>query len=1088
MSDPETDIPISNDAADGALAEAETESDSADSDDKTFITHWEIENFSQVTDKKIWSEAFEAEGRQWRVLCFPKGNEAGHFSLFLECVQDDSVDATWRAQTEFRLQLVNQKNAEDSHFRAATHLFVKTSTDWGFSKFMTLDKVLDPDAGFLVDDKLVVECTLEVLEQPFTAYNWWNYDSRKETGFVGILNQGATCYMNSLLQTLYHTKYFRKCVYQLPTEEDKVGASIPLALQRLFYNMQFAESAVSTKELTKSFGWDAMESFYQHDVQELNRVLCDNLETKMKGTEVEGAIGKLFEGKLFNYIKCLNVDYSSTRTESFFDVSLDVKGNKNVYDAFEDYVAEDTLDGENQYSTEDYGKQDAVKGIRFEVLPPVLQLHLKRFQYDYQTGAFNKINDRFEFPTVLELDKYLSESADKSVPQVYDLFGVLIHSGGVQGGHYYAFVRPSDEPQWLRFDDDKVIKVKDKQALNENFGWTPSAGGNDGFRSIRMARRYTNAYMLIYVRRADSHWVNEELTDDVIPEHLRERIERENAERAEQEKARREAHLYVNIRIIRDKDLEGHRDVDLVNVTNVEPIKVKKDSTLEGLKKEVEKKWGIPAASQRYWYWLNRKNKTSRPSRIVPDDKYSARITSLFKSLTACKLFLEVLPESGSFEEITPTKANLFFKYYDPVAHELMYVGRKVVEKTTSIAELLPVMREMAGLEADVPLVVYEEIKTADPIMIDEVNLSHDLNAAELGNGDILCFQKAPGGEETGGDVAHPTVPDYFTYIVNRLLIKFVPLEKAAAKDKSAVTTTLDLTQEDSYSMVVEALGAATGYSADHIRLTGFNAYTKGPKRQPLRRTPVSGTELTLFRMLYTHYKPLADTLYYEVLDRPLVEIETKRKLSLHLHSLTGERESTLDLYVEHAATVADVLNELRDTLAARADADVPAGFDGPLRMLEVSRLAKIVRLFDEGDPVHLIPHYAIVRVEPVPADEIDVPAGSKAMFFNHFVKSIHHTFGTPFMMYLRPGEPVADLKARVKARFAIPDEDFAAWKFYLVSFSSPKTLDDAYILNRHKFFNSDYIGIRHANKKVEDIRATPTSTRSSGHSIKIYN
>ena len=46
--------------------------------------------------------------------------------------------------------------------------------------------------------------------------------------------------------------------------------------------LQFGDSSVSTKDLTKSFGWDTMEGFMQHDVQELNRVLCDNLEEKMK--------------------------------------------------------------------------------------------------------------------------------------------------------------------------------------------------------------------------------------------------------------------------------------------------------------------------------------------------------------------------------------------------------------------------------------------------------------------------------------------------------------------------------------------------------------------------------------------------------------------------------------------------------------------------------------------------------------------------------------------------------------------------------------------------------------------------------------
>ena len=74
---------------------------------------------------------------------------------------------------------------------------------------------------------------------------------------MGLKNQGATCYMNSLLQTLTHIPYFRKAVYHMHTTDgEDPESSIPLALQRIFYKLQHSDSSVSTKQLTKSFGWD----------------------------------------------------------------------------------------------------------------------------------------------------------------------------------------------------------------------------------------------------------------------------------------------------------------------------------------------------------------------------------------------------------------------------------------------------------------------------------------------------------------------------------------------------------------------------------------------------------------------------------------------------------------------------------------------------------------------------------------------------------------------------------------------------------------------------------------------------------------
>ncbi|CAF4330978.1 unnamed protein product, partial [Adineta steineri] len=61
-------------------------------------------------------------------------------------------------------------------------------------------------------------------------------------------------------------------VYSLPTDSDDQLHSIPLALQKLFYDLQFTDRPVSTKKLTRSFGWDKPDEFCQHDIQEFCRV------------------------------------------------------------------------------------------------------------------------------------------------------------------------------------------------------------------------------------------------------------------------------------------------------------------------------------------------------------------------------------------------------------------------------------------------------------------------------------------------------------------------------------------------------------------------------------------------------------------------------------------------------------------------------------------------------------------------------------------------------------------------------------------------------------------------------------------------
>ena len=134
--------------------------------------------------------------------------------------------------------------------------------------------------------------------------------------------------MNSLLQTLFHTRLFRRVVYEVPTDGGATDSNrnVVLALQRLFLDLQRHHGRVHTTMLTNAFGWRGAEVFTQHDVQEMNRVLCDHLSESLAGTALDGCIDLLLAGATVTTTKCVNVDFrSAPRMETFFDVQLDVK-------------------------------------------------------------------------------------------------------------------------------------------------------------------------------------------------------------------------------------------------------------------------------------------------------------------------------------------------------------------------------------------------------------------------------------------------------------------------------------------------------------------------------------------------------------------------------------------------------------------------------------------------------------------------------------------------------------------------------------------------------------------------------------------
>lgn len=204
----------------------------------------------------------------------------------------------------------------------------------------------------------------------------------------------------------------------------------------------------------------------------------------MKGTDVQGTYKNLFDGKLENVIKCIDVDFESSREEVFNTLQLSVTGLDTIQDSLKQYVAQEKLEGDNQYDTgTEHGKQDARKFIRFKELPAVLQISLNRFEYDMMQDRMVKNNHSFEFDEVLDLESILPQETNQSSSQQlnrlsqqdtvvnkYHLHSILVHRGTLDYGHYYSFIRPSTDEQWYEFNDERVTPVTKHYALKQGQG------------------------------------------------------------------------------------------------------------------------------------------------------------------------------------------------------------------------------------------------------------------------------------------------------------------------------------------------------------------------------------------------------------------------------------------------------------------------------------------------------------------------------------------------------------------------------------------------------------------------------------------
>lgn len=185
--------------------------------------------------------------------------------------------------------------------------------------------------------------------------------------------------------------------------------------------------------------------------------------TRTAGQQEEPSpITKIFEGHLRAEFRVPGLKDSVTM-EPYKPLQLDIGAQhvSNIIDAMKGLTNTETLTGEFG------GRGNTAKKQSFiDTLPPVLILHLKRFEYNNTTGTTQKIWKKVGYPLELQIPKEVISPSRRAGLQLeglpkYRLTSVVYHHGkSAAGGHYTVDVLRQDSREWIRMDDTIIRRIR----------------------------------------------------------------------------------------------------------------------------------------------------------------------------------------------------------------------------------------------------------------------------------------------------------------------------------------------------------------------------------------------------------------------------------------------------------------------------------------------------------------------------------------------------------------------------------------------------------------------------------------------------
>ncbi|RKP24305.1 hypothetical protein SYNPS1DRAFT_17399 [Syncephalis pseudoplumigaleata] len=155
---------------------------------------------------------------------------------------------------------------------------------------------------------------------------------------------------------------------------------------------------------------------------------------------VRALVQQRFSGQYIYGTQCQRCRRLSTRQESFYEIELSLQEHDTLEDCIRGLLVAETLTGDNQYHCDNcHQKQDALRTLSIQALPPVLHFQLMRFVFNVHTLERSKVDTAIRFPATIDMRPFMDDPGGAPMP--YDLTAVLLHDGPQAScGHFVAHV------------------------------------------------------------------------------------------------------------------------------------------------------------------------------------------------------------------------------------------------------------------------------------------------------------------------------------------------------------------------------------------------------------------------------------------------------------------------------------------------------------------------------------------------------------------------------------------------------------------------------------------------------------------------